>query len=127
MALWTLEKAPFFAIFHPFFDDFRQVFLRACPSGRKLARMRPRKALVLGPEKGSGTFCRNGPKGASRKTFLTPFPARGAILNRSPSSRSKTVYGMKKTRVLRVDARRRPVASTVTDRSPWDCYAESMG
>jgi len=47
MALWTLEKAPFCAIFHPFFDDFRRVFLHARPSGRKLARMRPRKALVL--------------------------------------------------------------------------------
>jgi len=35
------------------------------------------------------------------------------------------VYGMKKARVLRVEARRRPVASTVTERSPWDRYAES--
>src|SRR4029077_19741618 len=48
MALETPEKAPFPAISHPFFDDFRRVFLRARPSGRKLARMRPRKALVLG-------------------------------------------------------------------------------
>ncbi|HLN07724.1 MAG TPA: hypothetical protein VK281_01975, partial [Xanthobacteraceae bacterium] len=80
MALETLGKAPFIAISDPFFDDFRRVFLRARPSGRKLAPMRPRKALLLGPEKGSGTFCRNGPKGASHKTFLTHFPARAAIL-----------------------------------------------
>jgi len=30
--------------------------------------------LPVGLEKGSGTFCRNGPKGASHKRFLTPFP-----------------------------------------------------
>jgi len=35
------------------------------------------------------------------------------------------VYGMKKARVLRVEARQRPAASTVTDRSPWDWYALS--
>jgi hypothetical protein len=46
MALWTLEKAPFTAIFHDFFEDFLRVFPRAFPSGRKLARIRPRKALV---------------------------------------------------------------------------------
>jgi hypothetical protein len=79
------EKPPFSAIFHDFFDDFHRVFLRACPSGRQLARMRPRKLLV----------------------------------------RSKTVYGMKRARVLRVETRRRPVAAEVTDRSPWDWYAQS--
>jgi len=46
MALWSLEKPPLGAIFDHFFDDFLGVFLRACPSGRYLARMRPRKALV---------------------------------------------------------------------------------
>jgi len=58
MALWTLEKAPFIAISHPFFDDFRRVFLRVRPSGRKLARMQPRKALVgrkSGQERFAGT------------------------------------------------------------------------
>ena len=34
------------------------------------------------------------------------------------------MYGMKKTRVSRVEARRRPVAA-VADRSRWDWYAES--
>jgi len=47
MALQTLEKPPFGAIFHHVFDDFLRVFPQACPSGRKLARFRPRKALVL--------------------------------------------------------------------------------
>jgi len=46
MALETPEKAPFIAISHHFFDDFRRVFLRVRPSGRKLARIRPRKALA---------------------------------------------------------------------------------
>jgi hypothetical protein len=35
------------------------------------------------------------------------------------------VYAMNRARVLRVEARRRPVAVAVTDRSPWDWYAES--
>ena len=35
------------------------------------------------------------------------------------------MYGMKRARVLRVEARRRPVAAEVTDRSPWDWYAQS--
>ena len=35
------------------------------------------------------------------------------------------MYGMKKTRVLRVEARRRPATAMVTDRSAWDWYAES--
>jgi len=35
------------------------------------------------------------------------------------------VYAMKKARVLRVEARRRPVAAGVTARSAWDWYAES--
>jgi hypothetical protein len=43
------EKPPFSAIFHDFFDDFHRVFLRACPSGRQLARMRRRKAPVFEP------------------------------------------------------------------------------
>jgi len=30
--------------------------------------------VQLGSEKVSGTFCRNGPKGASHKRYLTPFP-----------------------------------------------------
>jgi hypothetical protein len=47
MALHTLEKAPFDAIFHHVFDDSLRVFPGACPRGRKLARIRPRKALVL--------------------------------------------------------------------------------
>ena len=47
MAPETLEKAPFDAIFHRFFDGFLRVFLRASPSGRKLARIRPRNARVL--------------------------------------------------------------------------------
>ena len=40
------EKPSLTAIFRDFFDDFHRVFLRACPSGRQLARMRPRKAPV---------------------------------------------------------------------------------
>src|SRR5260370_41241259 len=32
---------------------------------------------------------------------------------------------MKRARVLRVETRRRPVAAAVTDRSPWDWYAQS--
>ncbi len=47
MALWTLEKPPFGAIFEHFLDDFLRVFPRACLSGRELAGIRPRKALVL--------------------------------------------------------------------------------
>ena len=35
------------------------------------------------------------------------------------------MYGMKKTRVLRIEARRRPAAAVVSDRSAWDWYAES--
>ncbi len=35
------------------------------------------------------------------------------------------MYGMKKTRVLRIEARRRPPTAIVTDRSAWDWYAES--
>ena len=35
------------------------------------------------------------------------------------------MYGTKKARLLRVEARRRPAAATVVDRSPWDWYAES--
>ena len=35
------------------------------------------------------------------------------------------MYALKRARVLRVEARRRPVAAAVTDRSPWDWYAES--
>src|SRR5260370_1821536 len=46
MALLTLEKPPLGAIFHYFFDDFLRVFLRAFPSARQFARMRPRKPLV---------------------------------------------------------------------------------
>jgi hypothetical protein len=41
MALSALEKAPFSAVLRHFFDDFPRVFLRACPRGRNLARMRP--------------------------------------------------------------------------------------
>jgi hypothetical protein len=47
MALKALEKVPFGAIFHRFFDDFLRVFLRAFPSGRQGARLRPRKGRVL--------------------------------------------------------------------------------
>ncbi|HKI17481.1 MAG TPA: hypothetical protein VKA15_06355, partial [Isosphaeraceae bacterium] len=47
MALSTLEKPPFGAIFHHFFDGFLRVFLRAGPSGREWARLQPRKALLL--------------------------------------------------------------------------------
>jgi hypothetical protein len=47
MALEALEKPPFGAIFHRCFDEFLGVFLRAFPSGRKWARLRPRKARVL--------------------------------------------------------------------------------
>ena len=32
------------------------------------------------------------------------------------------MYGMKKTRVLRIEARRRPAAAIVSDRSRWDWY-----
>jgi hypothetical protein len=56
MALWALEKPPFGAFFHDFSDDFLRVFLRAFPSGRKLARMRPRKALVQGSRVRGGAF-----------------------------------------------------------------------
>ena len=35
------------------------------------------------------------------------------------------MYGTKKTRVLRIEARRRPAAAIVVDRSRWDWYAES--
>ena len=35
------------------------------------------------------------------------------------------MYGMKKTRVLRIEARRRPPTAIVIDRSAWDWYAES--
>ena len=35
------------------------------------------------------------------------------------------MYGMKGARVLRIEARRRPVGVAVRDRSPWDWYAES--
>ena len=35
------------------------------------------------------------------------------------------MYGTKKTRLLRIEARRRPAAAIVVDRSPWDWYAES--
>ncbi len=31
-------------------------------------------AEAVGPEKGTGTFCRNGPEGASHKRCLSPFP-----------------------------------------------------
>jgi hypothetical protein len=37
-----------------------------------------RRAAVLDacpPEKGTGTFCRNGPEGAAHKRCLSPFPA----------------------------------------------------
>jgi len=37
MALSTLEKAPFCALFPDFFADFLQVFLRVFSSGRKRA------------------------------------------------------------------------------------------
>ncbi len=47
MALRTLGKAPFAAIFEHFFDDFLRVFPRTFPRGRELARIRPRKALIL--------------------------------------------------------------------------------
>ncbi|MCC6125610.1 MAG: bifunctional riboflavin kinase/FAD synthetase [Pirellulales bacterium] len=33
------------------------------------------KAWIESPEKGTGTFCRNGPKGAAHKRCLSPFPA----------------------------------------------------
>ena len=35
------------------------------------------------------------------------------------------MYGAKKTRLLRIEARRRPPAAIVIDRSAWDWYAES--
>ena len=35
------------------------------------------------------------------------------------------MHGTKKTRLLRIEARRRPAAAEVIDRSPWDWYAES--
>src|SRR5271168_1570436 len=47
MALWTLGKAPLSAIFRPVLADFLGVFPRAGRSGRKWARMRLPKALVL--------------------------------------------------------------------------------
>ena len=39
------------------------------------ARTRPASAATPVREKGSGPFCRNGPKGASHKRVLTPFPS----------------------------------------------------
>jgi len=33
------------------------------------------RAKELAPEKGTGTFCRNGPPGAAHKRYLSPFPA----------------------------------------------------
>ncbi len=35
------------------------------------------------------------------------------------------MYGLKKTRVLRIEGRRRPAAPIVVDRSRWDWYGES--
>ena len=35
------------------------------------------------------------------------------------------MYGMKKTRLLRIEARRRPAAAIVSGRSRWDWYALS--
>ncbi len=35
------------------------------------------------------------------------------------------MYGTKRTRLLRIEARRRPVGAEVTDRSPWDWYGQS--
>jgi hypothetical protein len=35
------------------------------------------------------------------------------------------VYGTKRTRLLRIEARRRPPSAIVVDRSPWDWYAQS--
>ena len=35
------------------------------------------------------------------------------------------MYGTKKTRVLRIEARRRPPTAIVVDRSPWDWYGQS--
>ncbi len=35
------------------------------------------------------------------------------------------MHGTKKTRLLRIEARRRPAAAIVVDRSPWDWYAQS--
>jgi hypothetical protein len=61
MALLTLEKAPFSAIFRPVLADFRRVFSRAFPSGRKWARMRLPKALVA-----------HGPKWVGAKRILRP-------------------------------------------------------
>jgi transposase len=49
----------------------------ACPDGSLKtteALLTVKFNLPVGLEKGSGTFCRNGPKGASHKRFLTPFP-----------------------------------------------------
>ena len=47
MALETLGKAPIGAISQHFFDDFLRVFPRAWPPRRELARIQPRKGLVL--------------------------------------------------------------------------------
>ena len=35
------------------------------------------------------------------------------------------MYNTKKTRLRRIEARRRPAAAAVDDRSRWDWYAES--
>ena len=48
MALEALEKPPFGAIFRQFSYGFHRVFRRPGPKARKLARIQPRKALVLG-------------------------------------------------------------------------------
>jgi hypothetical protein len=47
MALEALEKPPFGAIFRQFSYGFHRVFRRPGPKARKLARIQPRKALVL--------------------------------------------------------------------------------
>jgi hypothetical protein len=50
MALWILENAPFGAIFRGGFADFLRLFPRAFPSGRKWARVEPRKSAGASPE-----------------------------------------------------------------------------
>jgi len=66
------------------------VFVLVPESPRWLAS----RATDAGGENGSGTFCRNGPAGASHKRFLTPFPQSPAVEVFRPPLLGITVVGI---------------------------------